>query len=148
MPSPRAVLADIKNFRLDPSKAHSNIRPNGHLAHVTPVLEVKSNESLVVVDTLPVFEETETIVVQTTPEVQPEWASALSLVKDEIVEEIVEPLVEVSVQETETVVVQESIVEEVVLVEQDLEVELEPVTDVLHVEEPIVSKKAKKKKVS
>jgi len=31
MPSPRAVLADIKKLRLDPSKAHSNIRANGHL---------------------------------------------------------------------------------------------------------------------
>ncbi len=141
MPSPRAVLADIKNFRLDPSKAHSNIRPNGHLAHAVQTLEVKSDESLVVVDQ-PVFEEVENIIVQSQPETQPEWASALALVKDDNVEEITTPT-ETSVSETQP----EDSGHESESVTETPQPE-EPATDALQTEEQeqVVSRRSRKKR--
>lgn len=137
MPSPRAVLADIKNFRLDPSKAHSNIRPSGHLAHAAQMLEVKSDESLVVVDQ-PVFEEVENIIVQS----QPEWVSALALVKDDNVEEIA-TTIETLVSETQP----EDSGHESESVTEAPQPE-EPVTDTLQTEEQeqVVSRRSRRKR--
>lgn len=51
MPSPRAVLADITDLKLDPTKAHRHTKASGRLSHGTsPVVdqpELKALESTV-----------------------------------------------------------------------------------------------------
>ena len=138
MPSPRAVLADIKKFRLDPSKSHSSIRANGHLAH-SPNVETPS---LTVVDEIPTFE-VETVVVQLVEEIQPEWSHDLELTTTSV-SDIIE---EQPAQETEVSVVSEdaSTIDDVVAQPDQVEI----VSDVLHVEEQsTTSKKSKKKKIN
>lgn len=63
MPSPRAVLADIHNLSLDPTKAWSSLDKNGRLKAPRPS-EIHVSNTVDVVEKLDVEE-----MVETTPEV-------------------------------------------------------------------------------
>jgi hypothetical protein len=118
MPSPRAVLADVTKYRLDPKKAYSTTHANGHLAklvnvpgvsvEVAGMKEVQS-EAVEQVSVETFVESVDSMTVEEQPAqlspVEPDVVAVEEPVTDEVVEDVPEEIEQqVSRQEQTTVV--------------------------------------------
>jgi hypothetical protein len=130
MPSPRAVLADIKKFRLDPSKAHSNIRANGHLG----LIQDQIIERPLVVEPMNITF-VENVVVDDSSTPTPVEISSCDM-QVEVFEQVTEHVENVEKSISSEVV--DELIHEEIIVEQTSEI----------TEEYVPFKKSKKKKIN